>query len=572
MRIQRFLFLIVSVLSLAVLLQGCANNTTPSVVTEPIALDIVAENTEGYTIVVSDRASDGVTALAVELRSTIEAATGAKLAFTDDYVEPDSAGNSREILIGLTDRDASRQALQETPYGEYSIRVMGERIVVSGWDENSLAIACVRLSEYVEDNGTAGHLTLMSDYSLTGRTFAGLSDLPLYGNLDEKLQMMDLGDNSRMLYVKGTSAEEFNAYLTKLSEAGFTEFASHEAGKNRYATFTNDQLVINASFCSVTQEARIIADKAYDMTLFTEQKYEKICEPAVHLLGLEFESPTEPGNYVLNALGLIFRLEDGRFVVVDGNYYGDKQARLLYQTLCDLAVDEDNIVIAAWIFTHAHSDHVGAFSTLSGASYKDKITIEYFLYHNTTGEQYKNAGGAGALSNMRSAMKQYPSVEHIKLQSGQVLKIGGAEIEVLSTFADMEPTTLADFNATSVVLRFTMGGNTILVPGDATNGICNALIRKYGEYLKSDMVQITHHGYNGVAEFYKTVDADVILFPVAARQFYGEGELYRIMDWDHNKAALDVAKECYVAGETGHTLILPHTPENNKTVKIYDGR
>jgi hypothetical protein len=43
------------------------------------------------------------------------------------------------------------------------------------------------------------------------------------------------------------------------------------------------------------------------------------------------------------------------------------------------------------------------------------------------------------------------------------------------------------------------------------------------------------------------------------------------MDWAHNKAALDLAKECYVAAATGHTLILPHTPEDNKTVKIYDG-
>ena len=42
------------------------------------------------------------------------------------------------------------------------------------------------------------------------------------------------------------------------------------------------------------------------------------------------------------------------------------------------------------------------------------------------------------------------------------------------------------------------------------------------------------------------------------------------MDWEFNKRALELAKEVYIAGDKGYTLILPHTPENTDTVKIYD--
>jgi hypothetical protein len=574
MNVRRQWIWIALIVVWTVFLAGCNATTPPDeppVESGPVALDIVADNAAGYTIVVSDRASSEVTEMALELRSAIEAVTGVKLELTDDFVEKDGEPFAREIIIGLTQREESIQALRETPYGEYSICVVGEKIVIAGWDESALNLACVRLTEHVEENGAAGQYSLMSDYALSGKTFAGLSELPLYGDVKAKIQFFDIGDSSRMLYVRNTTAEEFNTFLDRMSEAGLNKFASREAGKNLFATFTSEKSVINASFNASTREARITVDKAYDMTIFTEQKYEKICEPAVHLLGLEFSAPSEPDNYVLNALGLIFRLEDGRFIIVDGNYYGNKQAKLLYEALCDLAVDKDNIVIAAWVFTHAHSDHVGAFSTFAGSDMKDKVTIENFLYHSASDKQYKALGTFGALSDMRSAMNKYPAANKIKVQAGQVLRAGGAEVEILSTFAEMEPATLKDFNVTSIVLRFNLGGNTVLVPGDAPDGPCNAILRRYGNYLKSDIVQITHHGYDGVAEFYKAVDADVILFPVAARQFYGRGELYRIMDWAHNKAALDLARECYVAAATGHTLILPHTPEDNKTVKIYDG-
>jgi hypothetical protein len=577
MKSCRVLFLSLLLTIAILLVVGCTGTTPPDVPdTEPAVqntvLNIVEGQASSYSIIISERASETVNTMAMDLRKTVEQLTGVKLGLSDDYVERGTTPAATEILIGHTAREESRRLLEDTPYGEYSIRAVGDRIVVAGWDENALQIACTKLIGYMEEHAAAGQLSVPGDYALSGRTFAGLDCLPHYGDSDTAVQFINIADNSRMLYVKKTNADEFHAYVAKLADAGFTEFATRQMGDNLYAIYKNDKKILHASYHAANKEARITVDDAYDMTLFAEQEYEKVCEPAVHLLGLEFNSPSNPDEYVQNALGIIFRLEDGRFVIVDGNYFGDRQAKELYDALCKLAVDENDITVAAWIFTHAHNDHVGAFCTLADSQWKDKIKIENFLYHFTTTEQYKNAGGSGALGDVRSAMRKYPDANHIKVHTGQVLKVGGAEIEILFTFADSEPTVLTNFNATSVVLRFITQGNTVLVPGDATDGDCNYLARKYGDYLKSDIVQITHHGYNGTSSFYRAVDADVILWAGGARQFYGEGDLYRIKDWEHNKVALSLAEECYIAGETGHTLILPYTPKDNKTVKIYDGK
>lgn len=63
----------------------------------------------------------------------------------------------------------------------------------------------------------------------------------------------------------------------------------------------------------------------------------------------------------------------------------------------------------------------------------------------------------------------------------------------------------------------------------------------------------------------------MVLWPGGVNQFYGRGGLYRIKDWEFNKRALDLAEEDYIAGDDVCTLIMPYTPNNWRSVKIYDG-
>lgn len=530
-------------------------------------LDIVSGWKSSYVIITPKTASTQVETASRELRDAIQKKTGVSLKRKNDLLTITSKASETEILIGYTNRAESAEVMQDVPYGEYAIRVVGKKVVIAAWDETSLQKACEVFAEYVQEKGKFGSLTLASDYTASGDTFKGVGAIPHYEDKGITTQYIDLADGSCMLYVANTSRGDFVKYVEGLSDAGFTEFSFRQAGKMLYAIYNNEETILHASFNTTTREARIAADKAYDMTIFTDTEYEKVCEPTVSLVGQEVEVST---GWIYNAMCLVFRAEDGRFIIVDGGY-GVFSVNKLYKTLRSLHVNDGKITIAAWIMTHAHSDHTGAFQTLSNTTMKKRIVVENFIHHFSTDAQHEAIGSAGTSQKTRTAMKGYRDANIIKAHSGQVIQAGGMEIEMLFTYADMEPAVLDEMNTTSLVFRVTARDNSIMVLGDASNRSLNYLCNIYGDYLKSDMVQIAHHGYNGVAKAYEWIDADVVLWPGGVRQFYGREGLYRIKDWKFNKKALDLAEEAYIAGDDVYTLILPYTPEDWRSVTIYDG-
>ena len=570
----KYLFCLLLV-SLAVLLPGCTGtadpgkDTEPSVTDAPVAQDlaIVSDGTVAYTVIVREDASESQTAAARSIVSAIESLTGVKPQWTDDYVETGDTPAVKEILVGLTNRAESLQVLGDLKYGEYAIRIVGEKIVIAAWDDASLTEACRVFADRIRQLGGAGQLTLPNDYAAQDTEFSPLLQLPHYGSADECVQFIDLADECYLLYADDTDVAEFQAYFEVLENAGYTQFATRQMGDNLYATYVSDTKVINAAYTASKKDARIAIEDAYDLTLFTEQEYEKVCEPTVTLVGQEVKVGD---SWVNNALCLVFRLEDGRFIVVDSGYSAFSVGQL-DKALRSLHVNEGKITIAAWIFTHAHSDHTGGFTSLTNTSYKNGIVVENFVHHFVSDAQHNAIDGSGSGPKTRTAMLEYPDANIIKAHTGQVIKAGGVEIEMLFTYADMEPEKLDEMNTTSLVFRVTAQDNSVMVLGDASNRSLRYLISTYGDYMKSDMVQIAHHGYNGVAEAYSLIDADVILWPGGVDQFYGRQDYYRLMDWEFNKRALELADECYVAGDSIFTLTMPYKPENNSPVKIYDG-
>ena len=536
--------------------------TSETVVDED--LSVVADGDSSFVFITPKNGPDKVSSAAKTARNAIRNATGVNLEVKNDG----KAAIATEILVGETNREESKTLMASTPYGEYAIRVMNGKIVIAAWDDESITKACEKFAAFVKKQGKKNTLTVAADYSADGVVTKGFGTIPHYGSTKNKVQLIDLADKSYMLYVPSTTKKDFSEYLNSLTEQGFTEFSHRTAGKYMtYATYCNEETILHISFNSSTDEARIASDKAYDMTIFTEQEYEKVCEPTVSLVGQEVEVST---GWIYNALCLVFRLEDGRFIIVDGGY-GQFSVNKLYKTLRSLHVNEGKITIAAWIFTHPHSDHTGAFTELTNTSIKRRIVVENFIHHFASDAQHNAFGSFGTAKTTRTAMRGYRNANIIKAHSGQVIKAGGMEIEMLFTYADMEPQKLDEMNTTSLVFRVTTYDNSIMVLGDASNRSLNYLIDTYGDYMESDMVQIAHHGYNGVAEAYSCINADVVLFPGGVNQFYGRRNLYRIKDWEFNKRALDLAEECYVAGDSVFTLILPYTPENNRSVRIYDG-
>lgn len=561
---------------LAVLGTGCDKTDVPgedtgdSTVVTPVVQDlsVVADGTSAYSIIIREEAADAVANASRQIMSAIQDTTDVKLKWTDDYLDDDAAVPTKEILVGLTNRAESLSVLQDVKYGEFAIRIVGEKIVIAAWDEASVKAACNQFVNYIKRNAQAGTFTLAGDYTADGTALQGISQLPHYGAQDEYVEFIDLADACYMLYAQDTDLTEFEAYYDTLEAAGYTRVSAHQLGDNHYAIYTNEEKIIHASYEKAKRDARVTIEKAYDVSIFTESEYEKVCEPAVTLVGLEGYGGIEgtiPGTRYGNPIGLlmIFRMEDGRFVVVDGGGMANETISLIYDNLYELAVDKDNIVIAAWMMTHAHGDHVGGFSMFTGSAKKDLVTVQNIVHHFCTNEQYKNCNDSGRAAETRALMKQYKNANIIKAHAGQILKIGGAEIEVLCTSGDLEPYTLQDHNTSSMVFRVTAQDNSVLVLGDASYITCSYLVKAFGDYLKSDMVQLAHHGYaGGTIALYEKVDADVLLWPGGVGGFDGGLEPQDLKNRETNAVAISLAKEVYVAGESVFTFVMPYTPKD----------
>ena len=137
-------------------------------------------------------------------------------------------------------------------------------------------------------------------------------------------------------------------------------------------------------------------------------------------------------------------------------------------------------------------------------------------------------------------------------RTGQRYAFGNAIIEILGTFDDLAPFYVrADSsNHTSMIFSVTLAGQKLMSLGDATSYGLILAAKRYGDYLKSDFLQLSHHGYgDGSSDhsFYEKVDAPVVLHP--GTSLSGSAERW----------AFDRAKETYSYGIGNVTIELPHT-------------
>ncbi len=225
------------------------------------------------------------------------------------------------------------------------------------------------------------------------------------------------------------------------------------------------------------------------------------------------------------------------------------------------APDPNNITIAAWFITHAHGDHHGAYATFS-QTYAKKVKLELII-GNFPAEEARLAGGLGTDGNGGPAVMTYTSrfegAQFIKTHVGQKFYLRDAEIEILYTLESYAPGVLDYFNTSSLVFTVDLGGQRFLVTGDASNAALNVATQMYGDYLKSDFVQVAHHGGStgtaAVSKTYTLAASPVVLWPTGL-EYYPKR-----LNSPQNVTILELAstKEIFVAGSREVRFTLPYT-------------
>ena len=210
-----------------------------------------------------------------------------------------------------------------------------------------------------------------------------------------------------------------------------------------------------------------------------------------------------------NGMSMFYLLSNGEFLIYDGGQ-GKEDGDHLYYQLRKVADDNGikDITVSAWIITHEHSDHMG-FGAEFFPAYHDKINVR---------ELWMNSLYDWGKSFIECVLKNQPNCIHRELHTGEIIQIVDVTVEVLCT-----PDVLNEINAVelnkdsnnaSIVTRLNVDELKILMPGDASLLAWEYMTNTYGNVLKSDILQVPHHGANhgATADGYRLVNADTLIF------------------------------------------------------------
>ncbi|MBU1098976.1 MAG: DNA internalization-related competence protein ComEC/Rec2 [Bacteroidetes bacterium] len=174
----------------------------------------------------------------------------------------------------------------------------------------------------------------------------------------------------------------------------------------------------------------------------------------------------------------ILRFPNGETALIDGgdrSEYFDNGGRVILPLLQYLGIDK----IDYGVITHLDSDHYGGYISLIR-----QIKIGS-LYKPYLREKTKTDNQLEELLSLNKITIQYFHKD--------TLQIANARLYILNdtTYAGYDS---FDTNNKSGVIKLVHGENKIIFMGDAEKPVEDYLIKRYGDFLQSDILKVGHHG------------------------------------------------------------------------------
>lgn len=388
------------------------------------------------------------------------------------------------------------------------------------------------------------------------KTYATISEW-LLGNFNRIVAQAD--DRFVVVYTD-VDTDEYEKRKTELLEDKYSFYASNIIADNLFSTYYNDKYAINLGYYAYENAVRVVVDE--NRTLFKREnenvwaKAQNV-KTSLALIGVG-------GEDHVAGLSCCYQLADGSFIVIDGGWYEDYE--YLYRYLNEKKISK-KIIISAWIFTHNDWDHRWCFARFM-ENYASKVEIEQIIFNFKFDGEDDRA--------VISIAQNIPGCEIIVAHTGQKMFIRNAVIDVLYSL-DSHEFAIRNNNWHSLVFTVEIDGQRTLWLGDVTEAAATVLLKMYGDTLKSDIMQLSHHGIrNGTGlhmdntyEMYKKIHADIVLWP---NHEYN----YRKVDnpsinigmhyW--NLAAMLLSKETYFANGRGEYRVFDLPYEYGTTYKL----
>lgn len=201
--------------------------------------------------------------------------------------------------------------------------------------------------------------------------------------------------------------------------------------------------------------------------------------------------------------------EKGQIAVIDGGNDGDGEALLAFLK----KLGGERPVIEKWFLTHFHGDHINALTHIL-REHETEVEIRRVYYHFSSKEAAlkEDPREDFTVEGFEKARSLFLDREVI-VHTGDEIDFGNIRFKVMFMPDPSVETNV--INNSSTVLRCDIGDQRVLFLGDLGEEVSKKFLSMWTEEeLRSDFVQMAHHGQNGVTrEVYERIQPKVCLWP-----------------------------------------------------------
>lgn len=314
-------------------------------------------------------------------------------------------------------------------------------------------------------------------------------------------------DESLLYTYKDKTAEQFAGVCAFYEEDGYALYSESEKAGNLFATYVRDTDMAHVYWLKSKGELCIVMSDTAGGTL----------PPAVSpeiMQGEYTPSITQlRDSSNVNGMCYIIQLPDGSFIVYDGSY--EKRGNKVVSQLQELHGEEGTPLVRAWVLTHSHDDHYPAFSYVCNRK-ADDVKVEYVIFAPIDADLAKQIGGDDYFNQDVHADVAKLGATVVYAHTGMEFSFGDFKMEVLLAADDLFKVGNHNnyFNNSSLVTRIYTQDYSAMFTGDIGKEGAGWMMDVYGEYLQSNVCQVSHHGVEDVPlEFYETVQASILYYP-----------------------------------------------------------
>lgn len=275
------------------------------------------------------------------------------------------------------------------------------------------------------------------------------------------------------------------------------------------------------SWYAAMEECNYLAYAADDVTAesLAALGYERIgSNAAYYVYRRDVTASDYAGEWLITQYGdangnqlMFYTLQDagGHLIVVDGGWTTD--ADFVRQVIKVLGRHVD-----AWIITHPHRDHAGAFCEIYKEPGKIKIDKVYAVDMASPELCLENAPWDETEVYEQWLQLEIPELEYV--HAGDKFEVEGLKFEVFNAYDDYVDELSDDLlNDGSMMFQVTAKEESMLFCADVGKSMSDYLLDTYGDRLQSDYIQMGHHGNGGLkSDFYESIGAKAAFFDAPA--------------------------------------------------------